>query len=212
MALTPDTVATLGRLGAATLGESGGSPMAARLRPAWTGAAIVGEALPVRCAPADNLAIHVAVAAASSGEVLVVQIDGQPERGYWGEVLTTAAEARGVAGLVIAGGVRDVAALEAHRFGVFSTMIALRGAAKVAGGSVGEAVEVGGVTVHPGDVVVGDVDGVAVIPRERVAEVLEAGVRREAQESELFDRLRGGATTVGLLGLDPSSVRRVYDV
>ncbi len=100
VALPLDTVAVLARLGAATLGESGGAAMAAALRPVWTGATIVGEALPVRCSPADNLAIHVAVAAAAPGEVLVVQIDGEPERGYWGEVLTTAAEARGVVGLV----------------------------------------------------------------------------------------------------------------
>ncbi|MGZ4757879.1 MAG: RraA family protein, partial [Acidimicrobiales bacterium] len=171
MAIPADTRAALARLGAATLGESGGSPMGAGLRPVWPGASLVGEALPVRCSPADNLAIHVAVASAGPGQVLVVQLDGEPERGYWGEVLTTGAEARGVVGLVIEGGVRDVAALEAHRFPVFSTMIALRGAAKVAAGSVGDPVEVGGVTVAPGDVVVGDVDGVTVLPAARVAEV-----------------------------------------
>ena len=138
----------------------------------------MGQALPVRCSPGDNLAIHVAVAQARIGDVLVVQIDGDPDRGFWGEVLTTAAEAKGVVGLVIDGGVRDVAALEAHRFPVFSTMIALRGAVKVAAGSVGAPVEVGGATVAAGDVVVGDVDGVVVVPAGRVEEVLEAGRRR----------------------------------
>jgi 4-hydroxy-4-methyl-2-oxoglutarate aldolase len=207
-----DLRADLARLGAATLGEAGGSAMAASLRPAWPGASIVGEALPVRCSPADNLAIHVAVATASPGEVLVVEIEDEPELGYWGEVLTTAAEARGVVGLVIDGGVRDVAALEAHRFGVFSTMIALRAAAKVATGCVGEPVDVGGVTVRAGDVVVADVDGVTVIAGERLAEVVEAGRQREAKERGLFEQLQAGATTVELLGLDPAPVRRVYDV
>ncbi|MGZ4681993.1 MAG: RraA family protein [Acidimicrobiales bacterium] len=211
MAIPADTRAALARLGAATLGESGGSPMGAGLRPVWPGASLVGEALPVRCSPADNLAIHVAVASAGPGQVLVVQLDGEPERGYWGEVLTTGAEARGVVGLVIEGGVRDVAALEAHRFPVFSTMIALRGAAKVAAGSVGDPVEVGGVTVAPGDVVVGDVDGVTVLPAARVAEVVEAGRQRGAFEAELFEQLRAGATTLDLLGLDPSPVRRPID-
>ncbi|MGZ4695047.1 MAG: RraA family protein [Acidimicrobiales bacterium] len=211
MAIPADTRAALARLGAATLGESGGSPMGAGLRPVWPGASLVGEALPVRCSPADNPAIHVAVASAGPGQVLVVQLDGEPERGYWGEVLTTGAEARGVVGLVIEGGVRDVAALEAHRFPVFSTMIALRGAAKVAAGSVGDPVEVGGVTVAPGDVVVGDVDGVTVVPVARVAEVVEAGRQRGAFEAELFEQLRAGATTLDLLGLDPSPVRRPID-
>ena len=77
---------------------------------------------------ADNLAIHVAVAEAPSGHVLVASVGAEPERGYWGEVLTTGAEARGLIGLVIDGGVRDVSALEAHGFPAFSSMIALRGA------------------------------------------------------------------------------------
>ena len=207
MALAPELQATLARLGAATLGESGGEPMAAAVRPAWSGAALVGEALPVRCSPGDNLAIHVATASAAPGQVLVVEIDGEPERGYWGEVLTTGAEARGV-GLVIDGGVRDVAALEAHRFAVFSTMIALRGAAKVAPGTVGEPVRVGGVAVAAGDVVVGDADGVTVVPGGRLHEVVEAAERREACERELFEQLRAGATTVDLLGLDPAPVQQ----
>ena len=208
MALAPELRATLARLGAATLGESGGEPMAPSVRPAWSGAALVGEALPVRCSPGDNLAIHVATAAAAPGQVLVVEIAGEPERGYWGEVLTTGAEGRGVVGLVIDGGVRDVAALEAHHFAVFSTMIALRGAAKVAPGTVGQPVRVGGVAVAAGDVVVGDADGVTVIPGGRLLEVVEAAEGREARERELFERLRAGATTVDLLGLDPSPVQR----
>ncbi len=208
MALPANVRATLARLGAATLGESGGASMAAAIRPAWAGATLVGEALPVRCSPGDNLAIHVATATASPGQVLVVQIDGEPERGYWGEVLTTGAEARGVAGLVIEGGVRDVAALEAHHFAVFSTLIALRGAAKAATGTVGEPVQVGGVGVAAGDIVVGDADGVTVVPGVRLAEVLDAAERRESREAELFEQLRAGATTVELLGLDPSPVRR----
>ena len=85
---------------------------------------------PVRCTPGDNLAVHVAVARAQDGDVLVVDVGDFRELGYWGEVLTTAAQARGVAGLVIDGGVRDVSEIQAHGFPVFSTMIALRGAGK----------------------------------------------------------------------------------
>ena len=194
-------------LGAATLGECGAAAMLPRITAAWAGATVAGPALTARCAPADNLAIHVAVARASAaGAVLVVDGSDVPERGYWGEVLTTAAEAHGIAGLVIDGGVRDVAALESHGFPVFSALIALPGAAKVAGGTVGRPVTVGGVTVEPGDWVVGDVDGVVSIPAAALDEVLAAARTRATNERRLFAELRAGATTVALLGLDPSQL------
>src|SRR5580693_328886 len=122
------------RLGSATLGESGALTLPPRLRPVWPGAALAAPVFPVHCAPGDNLAIHVGVARAPVGSALVVDVGEVAERGYWGEVLTTGAQARGLAGLVIDGGVRDVAALEAHHYPVFSTTVALRGAAKVASG------------------------------------------------------------------------------
>ncbi len=115
-----ETIAALGELGAATLGESGALPMPGRIRPVWPGASVAAPAFPVTCTPGDNLAVHVAVAAAPAGAVLVVDVGDVPDRGYWGEVLTTAAQARGLAGLVIDGCVRDVAALERLAFPVFS--------------------------------------------------------------------------------------------
>jgi 4-hydroxy-4-methyl-2-oxoglutarate aldolase len=193
-------------LGAATLGESGGEVMAARLRPAWPGAALAAPAYPVTLPPADNLAIHAAVVRAPRGSVLVVDASGEPERGYWGEVLTTAAEARGLAGLVIDGGVRDVTALEAHRFPVFSALIALRGAVKVSGGAVGRPAVVGGVLVRSGDWIVGDADGVTVVPGDALDAVLAAGRARAEKEARMFEQLRSGQTTIELLGLDASSV------
>jgi 4-hydroxy-4-methyl-2-oxoglutarate aldolase len=117
-------------LGSATLGESGGRAMRARIKPAWPGARLAAPALPVRCTPGDNLAIHVAVGSAPRGHVLVVDVGDVAERGYWGEVLTTGAESRGLSGLVIDGGVRDIDAIAAHGFPVFSATIALRGATK----------------------------------------------------------------------------------
>ena len=90
------TAAVLGELGAATLGETGARGMPPRIRPAWSGAAVAGPAYPVRCTPGDNLAIHVAVTQAPAGSVLVVDVGKVPDRGYWGEVLTTGALARGL--------------------------------------------------------------------------------------------------------------------
>jgi 4-hydroxy-4-methyl-2-oxoglutarate aldolase len=201
------TAHTLTALGSATLGESGGSPMHPRITSAWPGATIAGPAFAVTCAFADNLAVHAAVAEAPAGSVLVVAVD-PPERGYWGEVLTTGAESRGITGLIIDGGVRDVAALEAHRFPVFSALIALQGAVKVDGGEIGGAATVGDVIVRTGDWVVGDRDGVTVIPHGDLEPTIERGQARADKESVMFTRLRQGATTVELLALDTTPVKR----
>ena len=208
--MTPvdDTAATLLTLGSATLGESGGRPMHPRIRAAWPGAMLAAPAYAVLCATSDNLAVHAAVAEAPAGSALVVAVD-PPERGYWGEVLTTGAEARGITGLVIDGGVRDVAALEAHRFPVFSALIALQGAVKVAGGEIGGVARVGDVDVATGDWVVCDRDGVTVVPAAALSEVVERGRARAAKEAVMFAELRAGSTTVELLDLDTTPVRRV---
>ena len=205
---SPDEIATaLRELGSATLGESGGRAAHRRLRPAWTGAAMAAPAYPVGCTPGDNLAVHVAVTKAPRGSVLAVDVGDVVDRGYWGEVLTTAAEAAGLAGLVLDGGVRDVGALQAHGFPVFSAGIALPGATKDKPGSVGVPVRVGGVVVSAGDWVVADVDGVTFVPVAELERVLTAGRAREEKEAGFFEALRSGATTVELLRLDGSLVR-----
>ncbi|HUV09679.1 MAG TPA: dimethylmenaquinone methyltransferase [Acidimicrobiia bacterium] len=193
-------------LGSATLGESGGRPMRARVRPAWLGATIASPAFPVQCTPGDNLAIHVAAARAPEGHALVVDVGSERELGYWGEVLTTAAQARGLSGLVIDGCVRDVAALAAHGFPVFSAGIALPGATKDRPGQIGSPAAVGGVEVALGDWIVGDVDGVTVIPGDSIDAVLDAGRAREAKERGFFEQLEAGATTIDLLALDASRI------
>jgi 4-hydroxy-4-methyl-2-oxoglutarate aldolase len=202
----PDPADQLTALGAATLGEAGGTPLAARIRPVWPGARLAAPAFGVRCTPGDNLSVHVAVARAPAGSALAVDVGIEAELGYWGEVLTTAATARGIAGLVIDGCVRDVAALEAHGFPVFSTGIALPGATKTLPGATGGTVEIGDVPVATGDWLVGDVDGVAVVPAAQLDEVLAAGRARADRERALFGALREGETTIELLGLDPTGI------
>jgi 4-hydroxy-4-methyl-2-oxoglutarate aldolase len=193
-------------LGAATLGESGGRRMHRRIKPAWAGARVAAPVYPVQCSPGDNLGIHVAVAQAPAGVVIVADMGGAPDFGYWGEVLTTGAEARGILGLVIDGCVRDGDALVAHGFPVFSTGLALTGATKEQPGSVGRTVQVGDVAVEPGDWLVGDVDGVVVVPGATLDAVLEAGRARADKESALFDALRAGSSTVEQFGLDPGLI------
>jgi 4-hydroxy-4-methyl-2-oxoglutarate aldolase len=195
-------------LGAATLGESGARQMAPRMRAVWPGAAVCAPAFTAVCAPGDNLAVHVAVAEAPSGSVLCVEVGGQHELGWWGEVLTTAAQSRGLVGLVIDACVRDVDALERLGFPVFSTGIALPGAVKVGPGAIGGRASVGDVVVEAGDTVVGDRDGVVVIPAASFDDVVAAGRARSAKEATMFEQLRDGATTVALLGLDASRVER----
>ncbi len=206
MPAAPNLAPALLELGAATLGESGGRPMRARVGPAWVGARVAAPAYPVRCTPGDNLAVHVAVTQAPPGVALVVDVGDVRELGYWGEVLTTAAEARTLAGLVIDGCVRDTAALAAHAFPVFSTGVALPGATKNRPGAVGAPAVVGGVEVAAGDWVVGDSDGVTVVPGDALDDVLAAGRARAEKEGRFFVELRAGATTVELLGLDPSPI------
>jgi 4-hydroxy-4-methyl-2-oxoglutarate aldolase len=206
--MTSDYISAFAQLGAATLGESGGRPMSPRVRAAWHGARISAPAFPVICAAGDNLAIHVAVAEAPAGYVLVVSVGIEAERGYWGEVLTTGAEARGIAGLVIDGGVRDQSALEAHGFPVFSTTIALRGATKEHPGRIGGSSIVGDIQVEQDDWIVADADGVAVVPHTKLDDVLAAGQAREAKEAKYFEELRAGRTTIELLALDTAPITR----
>jgi 4-hydroxy-4-methyl-2-oxoglutarate aldolase len=207
----PDLTDQLVALGAATLGESGGRPMAPRIRPVWPAARLAAPAFTVRCSPGDNLAIHAAVARAPAGSALVVEVEIERERGYWGEVLTTAAEEGGIAGLVIEGCVRDIAALTGHRFPVFSTGVALRGATKKLPGATGGSVVVGDVEVRTGDWLVGDPDGVTVVSAAQLDNVLAAASARAEREHGLVDALREGKTTVELLGLDPTTIEDVSD-
>ena len=206
MPADPEITTALSDLGAATLGESGARAMRARIRAAWPGARIAAPALPVRCTPGDNLAVHVAITQAADGDALVVDVGDLRELGYFGQVLTTAAQSRRISGLVIDGGIRDIQEIQAHRFPVFSAMVALRGAGKSRAGSVGGPIHCGGVLVELGDWVVGDADGVVVVPGSVIADVINTGRVRARKEAEIFEALRQGRNTVELLGLDPSPI------
>jgi 4-hydroxy-4-methyl-2-oxoglutarate aldolase len=206
MPADPEILQALSELGTATLGESGARAMRARVQAVWPGARLVAPALPVRCTTGDNLAVHVAITQARDGDALVVDVGDFRELGYWGEVLTTAAEARRVAGLVIDGGVRDVEQIHVHRFPAFSSAIALRGATKTRAGTVGQPIRCGGVQVELGDWVVGDADGVVIVPDASLADVINRARVRARREEEMFGELRRGRTTLELLELDASPI------
>jgi len=201
-----DIARALLELGTATLGEAGAVPLAPRIRAIWPGARLAAPAYPVSCSAADNLAVHVAVARAPRGSALVVDVGAERERGFWGEVLTVAAQSRGLAGLVIDGGVRDTDALAQHRFPVFATAVVLRGASKKGPGHAGQPARVGDAPVQRGDWVVGDADGVAIVPGAALKQVIEAAQARATREQQLFAALRDGRTTLELLDLDPEAI------
>jgi 4-hydroxy-4-methyl-2-oxoglutarate aldolase len=192
------------RLGSATVYEAAGAEGALdpAIAPIWPGARVCGPALPVQCSPGDNLAIHLALEAAEAGVVLVVDAHAHLA-GYCGEVLAVAAQARGVLGLVVDGGVRDSDALERLRFPIFARGRSIVRTVKHEPGRVGQPVVAGGALVRPGDVVVADADGVAVIRAERLQEVVDASRARIAREEVVMERLRGGELTLDLLGLRP---------
>lgn len=177
------------------------------IRPAWHGAKVCGPALTVACPSCDNLMLHVAVAHAEPGVVIVATVGGYLMAGAWGEILTEAARARGISGLVIDGAVRDVDAIEALRFPVFSRGVAIGSCTKEKAGMLHAPVELGGVTVRPGDLVVGNADGVVIVEQDRIDEVYKAAMSRRTKESEIIRMLREGRTTMELLGLsDPRKI------
>lgn len=183
----------------ATLSEASGLPVAlsAQIRPLWTGARLCGSAFTVQGAGGDNLALHHAVLQAPAGSVLVADVGGA-SFGHWGEILTVAAQQRGIAGLLIDGGVRDAAETEALGFPVFSRNNAILGTRKDFRGVFGRPVKVGGVTVRTGDLVVGDIDGVVALPASDSQRILDRADARVAHESELLKQLREGRSTLDL--------------
>jgi len=155
----------------------------------------------------DNLFLHHAIYAAAPGDVLVADCGDGAEYGAWGEVMAVAAQARGIAGIVTSGGVRDSLQMLALGFPVFAANVCIRGTSKdpLGAGSIGEPITLGGTIVHAGDLVIGDADGVVVVPAAKAAAILADARRRDADELDLFARLRGGETTLSLYRL-PSIV------
>ncbi len=172
------------------------------IHPVWDGAVLCGPAFTIRCAPGDNLPVHLSLAEAAPGDVLVVN-GGGLIGGYWGKILTVAAQQRRLGGLVIDGGVRDVRDLRELGFPVFARGIGVRGTVKRDPGALREPVTVGGVRVEAGDLVLGDADGVVVVPAANVGDVLAAARAREDRERSVIDRLRRGELTVDIYGFRP---------
>ncbi|MEU0841405.1 RraA family protein [Streptomyces sp. NPDC005962] len=182
----------------ATLYEASSSaarPCDSALRAAWPGARLAGPAFTVQGIGGDNLALHRAVATAPPGSVLVVDLQGA-RHGHWGEILAVAAQQRGILGLVVDGGVRDTAEQAELDFPVFARHVTVVGTGKEHPGQFDVPVRVADVVVHPGDLIVGDADGVVVVPVEAVAKTLGQSDDRVAAEQRALEAIRGGVTTL----------------
>ena len=202
--LSPEVVAAAARLPTATLHEAarkiGALPSA--IKPVAPGFRLAGSALTVHSPGGDNLWLHRALDVAQPGDVMMVFASGAHEHGYWGEIMTTMAKVRGLAGLVIDACVRDGVLLGEIGFPVFARGLCIQGTGKDFGaiGWINHPITMGNVVVDAGDLVVGDVDGVVAIPRTRAAEVIAAAEKREAEEAAILRRLEAGEGTMAVYG------------
>jgi 4-hydroxy-4-methyl-2-oxoglutarate aldolase len=200
----PEVMKILGELGVATVHEAQGRSglMKPYMRPIYASAKIGAPAVTVSCQPGDNLMIHAAVEVCQPGDVLVVTTTAESTDGMFGELLASSLRARGVAGLIIDAGVRDVADLTTMEFPVWAKAISAQGTVKATAGFVNVPVVCAGAIVNPGDVIVADVDGVVVVPREKAAAVAKSSDERRIKEEKNRERLRAGE-----LGLDMYNLR-----
>ncbi len=202
--MTESYIEQLSKLPTATLheaiGKQGALPSA--IKPISQSMKLCGRAFTINSMAGDNKLLHMAVAQAQAGDILIASVSGHYEAGYWGDILTVAAMERGIVGLVIDGCVRDADPIEELGFPIFSRGLCIRGTTKFGKGTLNEPLFIGDVYIKSGDYIVGDRDGVVVIPADRVEEAITNGIQREEKEEDIVRQLRSGKTTLEIYGWD----------
>jgi 4-hydroxy-4-methyl-2-oxoglutarate aldolase len=201
--VSPELVRKYRELSAATVWEASGGKGALppALKPISGDMVLCGTAVTVKAKPGDNLILHKAIYVAQAGDVLVADADSYTEAGAWGEIMAVAAQERGLAGLVLNGAARDAQAISEMGFPVFSRGLCIRGTQKISPGWINHPLTMEGVTIHPGDLVLGDRDGLVVVPHQEAAEILQKAKLREENEQSVIIRLRQGESTLDIFGL-----------
>ena len=199
-----DLIAQLSRFSAATvheaLGKYGNLPSG--IKPISSTMKVCGPAYTVKTMPRDNVLLHRAYAYAKPGDVIIANCSGFYEAGYWGDLMSLGAKTKGINGLVIDGCVRDADDIEAMGFSVFSRGLCILGTSNHGDGFLNKPIVIGDVLINPGDIIIGDRDGVVVVPQNRIAEAIEKAIAREAKEENVRKQLREGKTSLQIYGWD----------
>lgn len=199
-----DYIKELSQFSAATiheaLGKQGNLPSA--IKPVHAKMKVCGPAYTLKTMPRDNVLLHRAYAYAKPGDVMVANCSGFYEAGYWGDLMSLGAKTKGINGLVIDGCVRDADDIEAMGFNVFSRGLCIRGTSNFGEGTLNEPIIIGEILINPGDIIVGDRDGVVVVPQNRIEEAIEKATARETKEENVRKQLREGKTSLQIYGWD----------
>ena len=191
---------------AATLHEASGQlgALPSAIKPVTPDLKLCGPAVTVLSPPSDNLWLHRAIYVAQPGDILVVDVGGFSEAGYWGEIMTHAAIARRLGGLVIDGCVRDGPLLQGLGLPIFSRGLCIRAIGKdqQARGSVNQPIRIGEIVIQPGDLVAGDRDGVVIIPLSQIEATLANSAAREEKEDRVIKELAAGRSTLEIYGFE----------
>lgn len=204
MSFSKELIAEIGKFSTATLHEAMGKTgnLPSGIKPISPKMKVCGTAYTVKTMPCDNMLLHRAYAYAQAGDVLVVNCSNFYEAGYWGDLMSLGAKTKGIAGLVIDGCVRDAADIEAMNFPVFSRGLCIKGTGNHGEGILNQPIIMGEYIVNPGDIIVGDRDGVVVIPQGLVAETIEKAHNRELKEERVRIELRKGFNSLQIYGWD----------